>query len=265
MKYYLNLIFLAAVVVACDSADEPVKSEPATKLQSVTRSFQDQDGSFELSDKNVYTYAANGDLIKDENYVYDATEEEFILFSTSSFAYADGRLSTITKFIDNNLYEVISYTYSGNVLSKIRVDKEDNVDTQATIEYASDTVQVFYSQSNGRSFTYRFSLTDDNIDFEKTIDDENRVSSKISNEFDAGINPFNLLGYTDVFFTNYSKNNKVKIESEYFTDQPQVVPVSLEYDYNPKNLPTKQIITYKNYPGGEHTSKAEIIYEYSEN
>src|SRR5690348_7623828 len=105
MKYYLNFMFLAVIAVACDSSDEPVKSEPTTKLQSVTRSFEAQDGSFELSDQNVYTYSATGELIKDEYYTYDAMERKFILFSTSSFAYADTRLATITKFIGNNLYE----------------------------------------------------------------------------------------------------------------------------------------------------------------
>jgi hypothetical protein len=262
MRSYLKFIVPVLAFAACDSSDEPVKIEPQTRLQSITTSMQRQDGTFRPSEKKIFSYSDAGKVVKEEYFIYDVTESRYDLFSTSTFDYADNKLRTITK-IAGVQQTVTSYTYNAGIL--VKMNQDDEIDTEATIQYEADTIQVLYTKSNGRFFTYRFSTNNDNIDFERTIDDSQQVGSIIVNEFDSGKNPHSLLGFTDIFFTNYSKNNKVRSTGEYFTHQPQSVPSVYEYEYNSDHLPSTQTITYKSYPTGDVTGKLQHVFEYSTN
>jgi hypothetical protein len=232
------------------------------KLYSVTWHFQDQGGEFRPAERTVYSYSGSK-LVKTEQSWYDVQEEAYHLHSTSTFVYRLNRLDRIEQRLADNEREVVThYEYKDGRVTKMTL--EDNIRTEAHVQYLEgDTLKVLYQHSNGRSFTYKFSAAQNNIEYEQTRDDGQRLASEIYHEYDQGINPYSLLGYTDLFFTNYSANNKTKTASAYYAiGFPQSVPTSYTYEYNDQNLPVKQHITYKSYPTGDRTTYALVVFEY---
>lgn len=255
--YVLALIAL----IACDPDEELDPVIEGTRLKSITVNLSNGSGLFSAGSKTAYTYSSSGRLDKEDYYYFDTMTKDYVLSSTAKYSYAGGKVSTISKVgVESGHTVTTTYTYAAGKASRIFIN--DEVDTDITISYQGDTIQAFYNKSNGRFFTYRFSTTGSNIGFEKTIDDSNVVSSRISNEFDSGLNPYTLLGFVDPFFTNFSKNNKTRVTSQYFTHQPQAVAAVFEYEYNENNLPVRQITTYLSYPSGTLVGKAETLFEY---
>jgi hypothetical protein len=261
----LRSLYLLSVIAlfSCDSDDEPDPVIEGIKLKSVTVNISNNSGGFSAGSKTVFEYTPSGRLNKEKYYYFDSMLKDYVLSSTATYSYANGNVSKISKVSAESAHTTTTnYTYTDGKPSKIDID--DGIDTEITITYQGDTIQALYEKSNGRFFFYRFSTTGNNIGFEKTIDDSNVVSSKLSNEFDGGLNPYALLNFVDPFFTNFSKNNKTKTTSQYFTHQPQAVASSYEYEYNDKNLPVKQITTYTSYPSGAFVGKAENLFEYED-
>jgi hypothetical protein len=231
-------------------------------LKSVTW-YQEVDAEFIPSDRTEYTYDVDGYLMGAKHFYYDNQLEEYVLRSKETFTYNNDNLRSITQVTEGtNAQTFVEYDYKNGSLYKIFVDQDIN--TTITIkEAAGDTVEAFYAHSNGRSFTYRFCYTDNNIVYEETWNDSGKKSSEIVNEFDNMINPYSLLGFVDPFFTNYSKSNKVKTEEEYFNEAfPESVPSDFTYEYLDTKLPSQQIITYKSYPNGEIVTRAKRVFEY---
>jgi hypothetical protein len=263
MKLRYLYLLSAIALGSCDSDNEADPVIGGTKLKSITVNISNSSGGFSAGSKTVYDYYSSGRVDTEKYYYFDSMTDDYILATTASFRYTDGVLSEISKVNEESGHEAMTtYTYSDGKPSRIDID--DGIDSEITISYQGDTIQAVYEQSNGRFFTYRFSTTGNNIGFEKTIDDSNVVSSKVSNEFDDGLNPYALLNFTDPFFTNFSKNNKTKTTSQYFTHQPEAVASSYEYEYNDKNFPVKQITTYVSYPNGTFVGKAETVFEYED-
>jgi hypothetical protein len=263
MKLCYLYLLSAIALISCDSDDEPDPVIEGTKLKSITVNISNNSGGFSAGSKTVYDYSFSGRVDTEKYYYFDSMTKDYILSSTASFSYANGVVSEISEVNEESGHvSTTTYTYTGGKPSRIDID--DGIDTEITISYQGDTIQAFYEHSNGRFFTYRFSTTGNNIGFEKAIDDSNVVSSKLSNEFDGGLNPYALLNFVDPLFTNFSRNNKTKTSSQYFTHQPQSVASSYEYEYNDSNLPVKQITTYVSYPSGTFVGRAETIFEYED-
>jgi len=265
MKSTSWFVLLIAVALAGCNNDDNVTETPTPivgpKLRSTTTYFLGKDG-FRPADKNVFTYDDFGRLERKEYSTYDVVDQKFDLFSVSNFTYDVNKLKTIDELIAGTQRQTTEYTYSGDQLTKM-VFTGQGTGTTVTVQYLpGDTVRAFYQQSNNRSFTYLFHAPQGNIRYEKTIDDSNVVASVITNDFDGYTNPYSLLGYTDLLFTNLSKSNKVKTESAYFTNMPQAVPATYEYTYNDQGLPAVQTITYKSYPEGSAQTQMKVVFAY---
>jgi hypothetical protein len=235
-------------------------------LKSVTYHIETSKG-FRPLDSTIYNYNSSGNITSQKYFTYDVIEKKFNLFSNENFIYSNTRLSAIEKEIvaENGLPSTIHYEYTNDKISKIILD--DQIDTEAVVTYPhSDTIQIVYSHSNGNGFTYRFSIAGNNIAYEETFDKWITKARETINEFDNRINPYSLLGYTDIFFTNFSHNNKTKSHSEYFggIGFPESIPFSYEYLYNDDNLPTQQIISFKLYASGNIVSRAKVLFEYTQ-
>jgi hypothetical protein len=263
MKLCYLYLLSAIALISCDSDDEPDPVIEGTKLKSITVNISNNAGGFSAGSKTVYAYSSSGRVDTEKYYYFDSMTKDYVLSTTASFSYTDGVVSKISEVNEESGHvATTTYTYSDGKPSGINID--DGIDTEITISYHGDTIQARYEHSNGRFFTYRFSVSGNNIGFEKTIDDSNVVSSKLSNEFDDGLNPYALLNFVDPLFTNFSRNNKTKTSSQYFTHQPQSVASSYEYEYNDRNLPVKQITTYVSYPNGTFVGKVETVFEYED-
>lgn len=265
MRTHLVLLSGLLIIMSCNSDDEPGLNPPLGehRLKSVAEYFETSLG-FSPSDSTAFKYNSEGQLIEKKYFTYDVFEDEFALFSIEDFSYTDGKLSLIEKeiVVTNGYTTRTEYEYSNDKITRIHLD--DHTDTEAILSYPhKDTVEIRYNTSNGNFFTYRFSTVDHNIHFEETYDEGENLASETINEFDNRINPYSLLGYTDLFFTNFSKNNKTKTDSEYYAiGFPDSVPFSYEYVYNQDNLPVQQLITYKTYPNGHISARAKVLFQY---
>ncbi len=261
----LRYLYLLSVItlISCDSDDEPDPVIEGTKLKSITVNISNNSGGFSAGSKTVFDYTSSGRINQEKYYYFDAMIKDYVLSTTATFTYDNGLVTKISEINEESGHVITTtYTYADGKPSKINID--DEINTDITISYQGDTIQALYEKSNGRFFTYRFSTTGNNIGFERTIDDSNVMSSKVSNEFDSGISPYSLLNFVDPFFTNFSRNNKTKTTSQYFKHQPEAVASSYEYDYNDDKFPVKQITTYTSYPNGNLVGKAETLFEYED-
>jgi hypothetical protein len=261
MKSYFSLLALLAIFSSCENHDiQPQVKQ--SRLKSLTSSFEHEEGNFQPSSQTVFVYGSDGRLSQKLHYTYDVAGDNFTIFSTANFTFNGDQLANIVETIGTSQTKTTTFEYSHDKLEAIHID--DEVDTDAAIQYLeSDIIEILYTHSNGRSFRYRISFPNKNIVTEQTFDDSGNLSSEIVNEFDSGINPFSLLGYADPFFSNFSPNNKIKSQSEYYSSAfPQLVPADYEYIYNEKNLPTQQITAYKSYPNGQTTRHMKNVFEY---
>ena len=263
MKPSLICALLALTLFSrCDSDDDAPSN--GSKLHVVTMYLQNQQGAFRPGFTNTYFYSPGGRLEREEYASYDTEKKEFELLWTVTFSYQDNRVSETKKvFTQGGDPDYVRYTYGAN--GKLSaMDVQEDVHTVATVTYdASDTTSVFYQHSNGRSFTYRFFTKNGNITYEQTLNDSHQLSGETTYEFDSHTNPYSQLGYTDVFFTNFSQNNKTSTVGKYYSDAfPNSVPDTYEYTYNTAGLPTQQTIHYKSYPNGNPSGAIHYTFEY---
>jgi hypothetical protein len=260
---YLTLSLL--LVIRCSSDDDHQAAETKPRLLSVVMSMQRSDGTFRPGYSRTFFYSSSGRLEREEYASYESEEEKFYVLWTDAFTYAGNKVTRIDRTrTETGSMSITNYTYDtkGRV-SAIHLDED--IDTDVTITYeAGDTLNALYQSSNGRWFKYRMLMSGDNIVYGKTIDDSNRFANETYYEFDDNVNPYSLLGFTDMFFESASKNNKVRQSSSYYTPaKPTSVPYSHEYTYL-NGLPVKQTIRYKSYNTGEHTGVAQWEFEYEE-
>jgi YD repeat-containing protein len=257
----LSLLFLTR----CSSDDDHQAAGNKPRLLSVVMSMQRSDGTLRPGYSRTFFYSSSGRLEREEYASYEIEEEKFYVLWTDAFTYAGNKVTQIDRTrTETGSMSTTNYTYDtkGRV-SAIHLDED--IDTDVTITYeAGDTINALYQSSNGRWFKYRMLMSGDNIVYGKTIDDSNRFANETYYEFDDHVNPYSLLGFTDMFFESASKNNKVRQSSSYYTPaKPTSVPYSHEYTYL-NGLPVKQTIRYKSSNTGEHTGVAQWEFEYEE-
>jgi hypothetical protein len=262
MKPRFALFFALILSSACVTHDlEPQLKAP--RLASVTSYFEHAANDFRASDRTTFSYDINGRLVEKSYFTFDVIENEFVLFSVSTFTFSGNQLQKIVESVaGTSLIKTTTFQYSGEKLMEVYID--DEVDTDVMIGYPEENVtEVLYVHSNGRHFKYRFTSPGENIVSEQTFDESGQLSSEITNEFDSGKNPLNLLGYSDPFFSNFSVNNKTKTESAYYSSAfPTMVPTSYEYVYNDEKLPTQQLTRYKSYPNGQTVRHLKKVFDY---
>jgi hypothetical protein len=263
--YFLPVLFMAVVFIGCSNDDDVTPETPVPvlgpKLRSATTHLLGKNG-FRPGDKSEYTYDEYGRLSLREYSTYDIVSKNFNLISVTRFTYALNTLTTMDELISGVQRQITHYSYTGGKLTKM-VHNSNDITTEVTIQYLpGDTVQAFYQHTNGRSFTYVFHAPEGNIRYEKTINDSHALSSIVTNEFDGHVNPYSLLGYTDILFSNLSKSNKTKTESAYYTNYPNSVPTTYDYTYNDDGLPLVQTVVYKSYPNQNVETKMMVVFEY---
>jgi hypothetical protein len=261
MKTLIPVFVILSIMIGCSDDNTPATNGP--KLKSITTHLQTQSGEFRPAEKVEYFYSFTGKLIRREQSQYDVTTKAYFPFSTTTYTYTNGNLSKEELNILSGSKKIVTtYEYTDNRATKITEDND--VDTEASIQYLSNnSVEIIYRHSNNRWFTYRFTLNHNNKEFEQTLGENSQVNSEVTHEYDNGKNPLTLLGYTDLFFTNISTNNRVKTSSEYYSGAfPQSTPVSYTYEYNELNYPTQQTTTYQSLGNPTATSQIKTTYEY---
>ncbi len=223
----------------------------AKKLSSYVTSFEVDSplGStvFRPDSRVQYQYNANGQIEYIRHQVYNSKTTLFEESSLDIFTYKGSVVSHITTYLSGQLYS--DYDYQNGIENKITVTQHYNnelVWTQTSVpNEANDHLTVNNSFSNGNAFKYEFDILFKNIGNDKQTQSA-QVCSRANYQYDKNINPFRHLGYTDIYFLNWSANNKVSEDAHYLAcGFPTLTPVSHGYTYDQDGYPLTKITTYK--------------------
>jgi hypothetical protein len=240
------------VCSACCDCDEPEPTPDPTASRVSTVSLYNRDGQgvFNLSTVTNYFYSDATRLERTESSLFNSSTQQLIPYAKTTFTYnGSGRLSLLEAVVTGtSVKESVEYQYdnTGRV-THMAVDNSNAIpDVDISITYETgDTLKAVYQYDTGDSFTYKAFVKEGNIAYEKTIKDGNRLSTEFANRFDDHINPFYSLGYIDPMFTNYSKNNKLSVASQYHIGTAEGQPEFYDYTYNEAGLPLTQLVTLK--------------------
>jgi hypothetical protein len=271
MKHaWITLGTVLLLAAACHSDNpEPAPAADLPKLRTVTTYFRNGQGEFSPSMMATYFYGVDGRFERSEGLIFNTSTSEFKPYSKTALTYNEsGRVSRLEAAVTGtSVKEIVQYQYdnTGRV-THMSVDESGAIpDVEISVTYEpGDTLKAFYQYSNGDSFTYKAFVNNGNIAYEKTITNDNRLSSESANHFDDHVNPYNALGYLDPLFSSYSKNNKMSVATEVYIGTPEGKPEFYDYTYNEAGLPLTQLITLKSNIPGPHEPTLKYVFEYDQ-
>jgi hypothetical protein len=219
--------------------------------------------------KVEFTYNASGRLDHIHHKTYNPETTQFDETTTDTFVYDGDVVSEITTIMDGRPYSEYRYRYgTENKITATLHYANELVGTQTSqTDVGSNRVNVNYSYSNGRAFSYAFDFRYKNIVSDQTI--QGQLCNLGSYVYDKNINPFRHLGYMDYNFENWPANNKVAEDVHYFAcGFPSIIPVAHAYTYDLDGYPLTKITTYKKGGSDDHSdpdpsfhTKVEYAYE----
>jgi len=225
--------------------------------------LQNQTGS-QPESKSEYFYGANG-LIEIRNYQKSTIVSGLPLTNTIRFFYSGNILDSIKRFDTNNtLNGYTAFEYIGSKISSMFNTSYDQY-TGAAVEYTgagdNQVTKINYLFQNGNSMLYTMIMKNGN-----KVSDLSQTSTGGSEsgiyEYDSNINPKYQLGYPDLYFTNYSKNNLTLQQKNYAGAIPTVVPYKFEYIYDNDGYPIEVYTSYKGFTSQQHLYTIKKIYTY---
>jgi YD repeat-containing protein len=263
-----SLIYLSVsllLLTQCSSDDDQPVVEKKPRLVSVSMSNLRGDGTLRPGSTRKFFYSSSGRLEREEYASYESAEDKFYVLWTDAFTYTGDKVTKISRtYAELERVGVTTYAYDNQGrITEIHLDDDSKTDVTVTYE-AGDTVNALYQQSNGRWFRFRMAMVDDNLVYGQVIDDSQRLANETYYEYDENVNPYSLLGYTDMFFEYASHNNKLEQKTTYYTpQQPTSVPYAHAYSYS-FGLVKKQTIRYKSPITGDDTGGFQWEFEYEE-
>ncbi|HYC87067.1 MAG TPA: hypothetical protein VEB86_17660 [Chryseosolibacter sp.] len=228
---------------------------PARKLSHYVTYKKVTDGGevyWEPQDRRRYEYNAAGKLERMTVSTFVDSVGSFIPLRYFVFSYTGANMTKISGYHSENdhlyLEERYEYLPDGNVMA-ITQDYVDgsNIDWVANFSYnfTNRVINATYSAANGGGFQYDLTLPYGNI-----LTDRINRGSQLCNignyQYDKAINPFKHLGYMDFFLRNYSLNNRLTEDIEYFGCAfPTLIPEAYVFEYDAQGYPTASNTLYK--------------------
>jgi len=169
--------------------------------------------------------------------------------------------------------EITMYAYTspdnrGQMVSDGKVSKVVqtglNGGQEAVWLYNSQTdtfTGIRYSFDNGNFFTYHYEFDKGNIVSEYSGVGGTAGSSSSQKHYDSFINPHYLLGITDYFLRESSKNNVNGETQSYAGSFPIYVPGQYTYTYQ-SGYPMEKQVKYVGYQNPTATYTSKTVYEY---
>ena len=228
-------------------------------------SFIENSSGFVADSRTEYFYNSNSRLAEIKNYQKSTTTSGLILTNVYKFIYTGNRLDSIKRYDGANASTgYTAFTYDFGRIQTI-VTKSYAQQTSAFIEYTgtgeNEVISGDYSFHNGNTMNYKIFVANGN-----KISDEAQSSRGGSEtgvyEYDDNINPKHQLGWDDLFFSNYSKNNLKEQQKNYTGGFPENAPYKFEYVYDNHGYPSEVYISYKGYSSGEHLFRIKKVYQY---
>lgn len=207
---------------------------------------------WQAQDRRRYEYDAAGNLERMIVSSFVDSVGGFLPQRYFVFNYTGDRMTKIAGYHaeTDKLYLEERYEYfpDGNVLS-ITQDYVDgsNIDWVAnySYNYTNRVINASYSAANGGGFTYDLTLPWGNVLTDR-INRGNQLCNIGTYQYDRGINPYKHLGYMDFFLNNFSLNNRISENVEYFGCAfPSLIPEAYVYEYDEQGYPKASNTLYK--------------------
>ncbi|WOK05393.1 hypothetical protein RT717_20135 [Imperialibacter roseus] len=233
------------------------------RLKSETEYMLLAEGS-KLESHVDYIYNEEGKLARRDFYHFNHDTNEWVLQLITWYEYKNGRLDNVKRTMDNTLLDTQQYYYrSDGKVSKV-VQTGLNGGQEAVWLYNSQTdafTGIRYSFDNGNFFTYYYEFDKGNIVSEYSGVGSTTGTSSSQKHYDSFINPHYLLGITDYFLRESSKNNLNGQTQSYAGSFPIYVPGQYTYTYQ-SGYPMEKQVKYVGYQNPTATYTSKTVYEY---
>lgn len=239
-------------------------AEKEVKLLKSETSFIELEGGSRLDGHVDYFYNEDGKLSRRDFYHFNQETNEWVLQLVTWIDYANGLVHTIKRTSEGTLLDTQEYFYLPNGGIQKIVQTGLNGSQEAVWLYDAQTDKftgVTYSFDSGTSFSYAYKFENGNIVHEYTLAGNMSGASSSQKQYDSFINPHYLLGITDYFLRNSSRNNVNAESHNYAGSFPVFVPGEYSYTYE-NGYPIEKTVKYVGYqnPSASYTSKT--VYEY---
>lgn len=215
--------------------------------------------------RTEYFYNVMGKLSEINNYQRSLQVSGLHLTNIYKFRYNGMLLDSINRFgPDHSSTGYTNFSYTGERISNIRNRSYDQ-ETGAAMEYIvsgnSETITADYLFSNGNTMNYKIFVRDGN-----KISDQAQTSTGGAEggtyEYDNSVNPKHQLGWSDLYFSNYSKNNLTREQKGYGGAFPSAIPYKFEYTYDADGYPSEVYVSYKGFTSQQHLYRIKKVYTY---
>ncbi len=215
--------------------------------------------------RTEFYYSGTNKLAEIRNYQKQVQQSGLVLTNVYKFRYEGNLLDSINRF--NRLNNSTGYTAffynNGKIesISNLSYDQHTGVAFEYNAAGENETISGDYIFHNGNTMFYRFFTRNGNRISEQALTSTGGSESGVY-EYDDNINPKHQLGWDDIFFTNYSKNNKLKEQKNYGGSFPTAVPYKFEYVYDNDGYPAEEYVSYKGYTSQQHLYRIKKVYIY---
>jgi len=211
-------------------------------------------------------YSYNGLGLSDVHYYQRLPQyQDLQLTMVNKFHYVFNQVDTIKRFDGTGMqtgFTAFSYT-AGKITSLHNTSYDQQ--TFAAVHHGGTATEpelnIDYLFSNGQSMEYTMKYRNQNK-ISYTARSSTGAGGVGAYEYDSNINPYYLMQYPDLYFSNTSKNNKIIEQTGSVGGFPVAVPYKMEYEYDVDGYPTVLYTSYKGYTTGEHLYRTKKVFQY---
>jgi hypothetical protein len=240
-------------------------SKAAKKLMSEI-TYKLVDGKYVADTKTDYLYDGSGNLSSVLYYLKRSNNTPYLAME-DEFEYAGGKVAKINRFDkeNNSLIGFTSFGYNSQGKVTSILQKENGVETKATVEYSykpKQEINIRYEYP-GKTTTmnYFMQFYGGNM-IESTAATSNHNSEMGRYSYDFNINPYIHMKWPNLFLSNTSKNNKTSQQKTYYGNYPTAEPYSYNYTYDADGYPKEVIKHFKSYTNNSFLFTTKTVYVY---
>jgi hypothetical protein len=245
-------------------------SRAANKLSEVLN-YQLVNNTFVPQTRDLYRYEAG--QIKEILHYRKRADGNNYLAETEQFHYVNGKVASIKRYDENAaLIETTLFTYKSDGKVQQMVNTKGTNQILATVDYTPLAGGTGISGNHNISIRYNYNYLTYSEHYVMSIQGGMMVNSSLSSshgnnevahyQYDFSINPFTNLGIPDLFWSNYSKHNKVAEQRTYHGSYPITEPYNFTYSYDANGYPTEVITKYRTYLTGQHSTTIKTVFKY---
>jgi hypothetical protein len=236
----------------------------AKKLKSEL-TYKLVNGQYVGDSKTDYIYNGTGRIDRIEHFGYRSHQQ--VLLMADQFEYRDGRVYQINRFDaqKGGILRSTNFQYDNQGKVVAMEQTEGGVTTKAKVTYhygINPGAQVQYTYSNTTVTTnYYLAFGNGNVTSGSSVSSNDNTATG-QYEYDTEINPYAHMGWPDLFFSRFSRNNLKAQQKTYYGAYPAEEPYSFKYTYDNDGYPKELVRDYKHYFSTERLYTTKTVYTY---